>query len=180
MSPQVLEARTASAPDTRDLAAAVAALSAPGDVLLLAGGLGAGKTTFAQGFARGLGVRGPVTSPTFTLVRQYPLSDPGPRGRGIDQLLHADVYRLESLAEVADLALAELVEDAAVAVVEWGDVAAPVLPAATLRVELIAEPGARSEGEGARRVCFSSAAGAWEDRWSELGAVVGRHRERSG
>ena len=120
--------RTESAEGTRALASALAACCGPGDVVLLVGGLGAGKTTFAQGFARGLGIAGPVTSPTFTLVRQYPV----PPGAPVAQLVHADVYRLESLAEVADLGLAELLEPTApgtgaVALVEWGDVAAPVL-----------------------------------------------------
>jgi len=129
VSGAALVARTTSAEGTRSLAAALAPLARPGDVILLVGGLGAGKTTFAQGFARGLGIEGPVTSPTFTLVRQYrcpPPPTPGP-GPVVGQLLHADVYRLDTLGEVADLALPELVEDAAVALVEWGDVAAPVL-----------------------------------------------------
>ena len=79
---------------TRALAAVVAVRCVPGDVLLLSGDLGAGKTTFAQGFGRALGILEPVTSPTFTLVRQYGCRGPG----GIRQLLHADVYRLEQLA----------------------------------------------------------------------------------
>ena len=66
---------------------------------------------------------GPVTSPTFALVRQYRCA----RGRPGTSLLHADVYRTSSLDEVVDLALAELVEEYAVVVVEWGDMAAPAL-----------------------------------------------------
>lgn len=124
-----VRARTTSAAQTRELAASLAALARKGDVVVLAGMLGAGKTTFAQGFARGLGVEGPVTSPTFTLVRQYPCA--------LGQLLHADVYRLDHLAEVADLGLGELVEDG-VALVEWGDVAAPALRPVTWTVSLTA------------------------------------------
>jgi tRNA threonylcarbamoyl adenosine modification protein YeaZ/tRNA threonylcarbamoyl adenosine modification protein YjeE len=123
-----LAARCDTPADTQALAGAVAGVCRAGDVLLLVGGLGAGKTTFAQGFAAALGVEGPVTSPTFTLVRQYPCRGPG----GIESLLHADVYRLDRLAEVADLALDELVEQAAVALVEWGEAAAPVLGDETL------------------------------------------------
>jgi tRNA threonylcarbamoyladenosine biosynthesis protein TsaE len=113
-----LRARTASPDATRDLAARLARAARRGDVIVLQGTLGAGKTTFAQGFARGLGVDGPVTSPTFTLVRQYPCA--------LGQLVHVDVYRLEQLAEVDDLGLEDLGEDGVV-LVEWGDVARPAL-----------------------------------------------------
>jgi len=128
---------TASAAGTRALGAALASCVRPGDVVLLVGDLGAGKTTLAQGLAAGLGVAGPVTSPTFTLVREYPLAD---APDGLARLLHADVYRLESLEEVADLGLAELVEEEAVLLVEWGDVAAPALGPSTLTV-VLARPG---------------------------------------
>ena len=90
----VLVLATSSAGATRDVAATVATLCVPGDVLLLSGDLGAGKTTFAQGFGRALGIDEPVTSPTFTLVRQYPVV----RETAITTLLHADVYRLDHLA----------------------------------------------------------------------------------
>src|SRR5581483_1160 len=102
------------------------------DVVLLVGDLGAGKTAFAQGFAAGLGVSGPVTSPTFALVRQYSCG----ANAAVSTLIHADVYRTESLPEVIDLALGELVEDDAVAIVEWGDRAAPALNDSVLEVTL--------------------------------------------
>jgi tRNA threonylcarbamoyladenosine biosynthesis protein TsaE len=126
-------ARTSSPEETRQLAAALAAALAPGDLLLLVGGLGAGKTTFTQGLARGLGVTGPVTSPTFTLVRAYPCA-PGP----LRTLLHADLYRLDRLQDVVDLGLAEMVEDDSVAVIEWGDVASSVFGPDVLTVRLTA------------------------------------------
>jgi len=125
--------RSESAEGTRGIAAALAALARRGDVVVLAGTLGAGKTTFAQGFARGLGVEGPVTSPTFTLVRQYPCR--------LGLLVHADVYRLEHLAEVADLGLPQLADDG-VALVEWGDAAVPALGPVTWTVTLTVPPGA--------------------------------------
>ena len=143
-----IEARTGSADDTRALAASLAPVLSPGDVLLLVGDLGAGKTTFAQGLARGLGVTEQVTSPTFTLVRPYACATATAgdhdhiRGNGrppVQTMLHADLYRMDRLREVADLALGEMVEDGAVAVVEWGDVGAPVLGPAAL-VARIAEP----------------------------------------
>ena len=114
--------------------AGLAALCRPGDVVLLIGDLGAGKTVFAQGFAAALGVPGPVTSPTFALVRQYRCGEGSPVG----MLIHADVYRTGSLDEVVDLALAELVEEDAVALVEWGDLAAPALGDSALEITLVA------------------------------------------
>jgi tRNA threonylcarbamoyladenosine biosynthesis protein TsaE len=127
--------RTRSADGTRGLGAALAVRLRPGDVVLLVGDLGAGKTTLAQGIAAGLGVTEHVTSPTFTLVRTYRCSSTRP-GAAVHTLLHADVYRLDRLGEVVDLDIGELVEDDAVCVVEWGDVAAPALGAAALTVTL--------------------------------------------
>ncbi|HUI04871.1 MAG TPA: tRNA (adenosine(37)-N6)-threonylcarbamoyltransferase complex ATPase subunit type 1 TsaE [Acidimicrobiales bacterium] len=149
--PASLALRTTGAEDTRALGAALAGGLVVGDVVLLVGGLGSGKTTLAQGVARGLGVAEVVTSPTFTLLRAYPCGAPGP----VHVLLHADLYRLDQLGEVADLGIAELVEDAAVAVVEWGDVAGPTLGQAALTVEL-----AEGEGEDVRRVTVRGAPGA--------------------
>ncbi len=113
---------TASADDTQRAGEEFAALLRPGDIVLLSGILGAGKTTFTQGVARELGVSDRVTSPTFTMVRQHECVNE----RGIVTLHHADVYRAGSLSEIDDLALGELVEESAVALVEWGDVAAPL------------------------------------------------------
>ena len=104
-----------------------------GDIVLLNGTLGAGKTTFVKGVASGLGVRERVTSPTFTMVREHHCEN----DRGIETLHHCDVYRVESLDEVVDLALGELVEENAVAVVEWGDLAASVFGRDVLSVDFI-------------------------------------------
>jgi tRNA threonylcarbamoyladenosine biosynthesis protein TsaE len=134
-------AHTHSPDETRELAMAVAGVLRPGDVLLLAGELGSGKTTFVQGLGWGLGVDEPVTSPTFTLVRAYPCGVDSAVAGGADgavrTLLHADLYRLDRLREVIDLGIGELVEDAAVAVVEWGDVAASVLGHDAMAVHLV-------------------------------------------
>src|SRR5207302_9909644 len=113
--------------DTRDLAAAVAPLVRSGDILLLSGDLAAGKTTFTQGFARGLGVDDVITSPTFVLMHPY---------EGRLRLLHLDLYRLEHLQEVIDLGLLELVEEEGVALIEWGDVAAPVFHTDYLSIDV--------------------------------------------
>jgi len=123
----VIHATTSGPEQTRELAAAIAQLVKSGDVVLLAGELGAGKTCFTQGFGRALGIEETITSPTFTLMRPY---------EGRLRLLHADVYRLEHLQEIVDLGIGELVDDDAVAVIEWGDMAEPVLPADFLEVRI--------------------------------------------
>jgi tRNA threonylcarbamoyladenosine biosynthesis protein TsaE len=160
-----LEYATTSVEQTRRLAGLVAPLCRAGDVLLLVGDLGAGKTAFTQGFAAALGVEGPVTSPTFALVRQYRCGTGSPFGT----LIHADVYRTGSLAEVVDLALAELVEEDAVALVEWGDLAAPALGETTLEVTLEAPDAI---GSPDRRTIRVAGHGAWTDRSDEVAAAL--------
>src|SRR5262249_8136151 len=128
--------RTTSSEATKALAAVVAEHVRPGDLLLLVGDLGAGKTTFAQGFAVALGITEPVTSPTFTLARPSP---------GRLRMHHVDVYRLERMAEVGDLALGELIDSDGVTLIEWGDAILAALPPAYLevRLELSDEPDDR-------------------------------------
>lgn len=111
--------RTTSAARTRAVAAALEPLLEPGDVVLLSGDLGAGKTVFTQGLAAALGVAEQVTSPTFTLAQSF---------EGRLRLHHLDVYRLENLGELLDLDLPELLDDDAVVCVEWGEVVIPELP----------------------------------------------------
>lgn len=155
----VATAVTGSAEATQAVGRALAGFAEPGDVVVLAGDLGAGKTTFAQGFAAGLGVTEPVTSPTFALMRQYPCAS----DRLVQMVLHVDVYRLDRLAEVADLGLAQLVEEDAVALVEWGDVATSVLGDDRLTVWL--RPGAEP---GARIVELWCHGASWERRSARL------------
>jgi tRNA threonylcarbamoyladenosine biosynthesis protein TsaE len=97
---------------TQQLAEKIGTQLKAGDVVLLSGDLGAGKTTFTQGLAKALSVRGNITSPTFVIARLHPSLGEGPA------LLHVDAYRLNSLAEIADL---DLVSDLshAIVVVEW-------------------------------------------------------------
>jgi len=118
-------ARTTSAAETKALAAALAVLARPGDLLLLAGDLGAGKTAFTQGYGAALGVDDLITSPTFTLVNTY---------EGRLELNHLDVYRLDALSEVFDLGVPEMLEDGGVTVIEWGDSVAPALPSDYLEI----------------------------------------------
>jgi tRNA threonylcarbamoyladenosine biosynthesis protein TsaE len=150
---------------TRELAGRLARLCRPGDVVLLIGDLGAGKTVFAQGFAAALGVEGPVTSPTFALVRQYRCGVDSPVGL----LIHADVYRTGSVDEVTDLALAELVEEDAVALVEWGDLAAPALGNSALEVTL-AVPDALCAPDRRRMTVIGR--GSWADRAGAVAALT--------
>ena len=129
--------RIATDSEMRDLGRRLAALLRAGDLVILAGPLGAGKTTLVQGIGAGLGVRGPVTSPTFVIARVHPvLTGPGPA------LVHADAYRLGSIDEVDDL---DLDTDAAsaVTIVEWGSGLAEGL--AEDRLEISIEPDVDSD-----------------------------------
>ena len=122
----MIQLTTSSALETQEVAYKIAALVEQGDLVLLVGELGAGKTTFAQGFGRALGVSEPITSPTFTLAREY-------EGQRLT-MHHLDVYRLEEIDEVLDLALPELLDGASVTLIEWGDAIIPALPGEYLEV----------------------------------------------
>ncbi len=167
-----LELTSESPEDTRALAGRLARLCHPGDVVLLVGDLGAGKTVFAQGFAAALGVPGPVTSPTFALVRHYRCAEDSP----VAVLIHADVYRTGSLDEVTELALAELVEEDAVALVEWGELAAPALGDSALEVTLVASDPV---GAPPRRVLSAVGRGRWADRSDEVAALLAPAKGRT-
>jgi tRNA threonylcarbamoyladenosine biosynthesis protein TsaE len=161
----VIVARTKSADETRALAGELAPVVRTGDVLLLAGDLGAGKTVFVQGLARGLGVRERVTSPTFVLSRQY---------EGDLPVVHIDVYRLDHVQEVIDIGLAELVDDEAVVVIEWGDVVAQSVGPNYLGVRL-EYPSVDGEGPADERVITLSPRGeGWAARQHALRRAVGR------
>ena len=154
----MITAATKSVEDTRALAAEVAALATPGDLVVLAGDLGTGKTAFAQGFAHGLGVEEPVTSPAFVLVRTY---------EGRLPLVHLDVYRLDNMQELVDLGIAELLDEGAVTLVEWGDAVTPGLPADFLEVRL-ETPG----GPDDRLVTIRSVGPGWPPRADALRRAV--------
>src|SRR5918996_6440149 len=122
-----IELKTETADRTRDVGAALATVLQPRDTVMLTGDLGAGKTTLVQGMGRGLGVEEHVASPTFTLVKEY---------AGRLDVAHVDVYRLERVQDVVDLALDELGGPDRVLLVEWGDAVSDLLPEDRLRVEL--------------------------------------------
>lgn len=146
--------------ETHALAAAIAGLAKVGDVILLAGDMGAGKTAFAQGFGRALGITEPITSPTFTVVHTYDT------GRVV--LHHADLYRLDRRSEVDDLGLDELTEGRGILLVEWGDVLAE-----TFGDHLAILIERTDDSDDARRITIRSVGRRWETRWAKLEAAIG-------
>jgi tRNA threonylcarbamoyladenosine biosynthesis protein TsaE len=160
MSAGPLNLETRAPEETRDVGGALAELLAPGDVVSLTGDLGAGKTCFVQGAARALGVREPVASPTFVLVREY---------RGDVPVYHVDVYRLDRLQEVLDLGFEDLLDPSGVMFIEWGDAIEALLPESFLEVRL------RASDEDRRRVRLTGR-GSWVPRWERLEGAVGKWR----
>ncbi|MET0902777.1 MAG: tRNA (adenosine(37)-N6)-threonylcarbamoyltransferase complex ATPase subunit type 1 TsaE [Acidimicrobiales bacterium] len=151
-------ATTTSVDATRALAGAVSSLARPGDVIVLAGDLGAGKTAFVQGFGRGLGVTDRITSPTFTLVHVY-------EGRLL--VHHLDVYRLEQMNEALDLGLPEMLDEGGVVLIEWGDAILPMLPHDFLEVRLTF-----GMGDDDRHVAFRAVGATWGIRTDALAGVL--------
>ena len=158
----MLHLRAASLADTLAIAAELAAVARSGDLVVLAGEMGAGKTAFAKGFGAALGVSEPITSPTFTLVHSYDTP-------GKVTLHHADIYRLNTHNEVADLALAELLEYDGIVLVEWGDVVAQSL-GDHLVVRLDPDP----DDEDARLISLSATGRSWAARWARIEAATAR------
>ncbi len=141
--------------ETRIVGSALAPSLLPGDVISLSGDLGAGKTVFVQGVAGAMGVKGRVTSPTFTLVHEYDGKFP---------IVHLDVYRLDHFQEVLDLGFEELVQPEAVLFVEWGEAVAPLLPARYLDIEL-----RRVQSDPDTRILSFRARGAgWERKLESM------------
>jgi tRNA threonylcarbamoyladenosine biosynthesis protein TsaE len=134
-----------TAEDTRAWGVRLGRLLSAGDLVVLTGGLGAGKTTLTQGIAEGVDVRGPITSPTFVIARVHPSLVDGPA------LVHVDAYRLGGFAELDDLDLDTSLEES-VTVVEWGHGLAEDLADDRLEVTLSGEDTrrARSQTHGAR------------------------------
>ena len=148
---------TAGVDETRALGGAVAAVVDVGDVLVLVGDLGAGKTAFVQGFAAALGFAAPVTSPTFTLANRY-------EGRLV--VNHLDVYRFDDPEEVSDLALPELLDEG-VTLVEWGDTVSSALPAERLSVTI-----RFGDGDNDRSFELLSHGESWQRRADRLSAAL--------
>jgi tRNA threonylcarbamoyladenosine biosynthesis protein TsaE len=162
-----IEIETETADRTREVGEALASLLQPRDTVVLTGDLGAGKTTLVQGIGRGLGVEDHVASPTFTLVREY---------AGRLDVAHVDVYRLERVQDVVDLALDELGGPERVLLVEWGDAVSDLLPEDRLRVELT------TEGSDAdiRHIVFTPEGASWAGRWERLEHALEPFRRNEG
>lgn len=131
-----VEVRAPTADDARELGHKLAGLARRGDLMILTGELGAGKTTLTQGIGAGLGVRGDVTSPTFVISRVHPPLAGGPA------LVHVDAYRLDDATELDDLDLDASIDES-VTVVEWGEGVAEALAEDRLRIHLAGPRGAR-------------------------------------
>jgi tRNA threonylcarbamoyladenosine biosynthesis protein TsaE len=155
----VIEIETETADRTREVGRALAAVLQPRDTVILTGDLGAGKTTLVQGIGRGLDVADHVASPTFTLVREY---------SGRLDVAHVDVYRLERVQDVVDLALDELGGPERVLLVEWGDAVQDLLPEDRLRVQLTTD---RVDAE-TRRIVVAAQGRSWVARWERLEAAL--------
>ncbi len=128
---------TESPEETMTLAEKLGNIAQPGDVLTLEGDLGAGKTSFTKGFAKGLGVKRVVNSPTFTIIKEY---------KGRIPLYHMDVYRMED--EMEDLGLEEYFYGDGATVIEWPSMIASQLPEDRLMISLF------HEGEMSRNIVF--------------------------
>jgi len=149
-----------STDDTREIASAIAMLVRSGDMIVLIGEMGSGKTTFSQHFAHALGVTEPVTSPTFNLLHNYV--------GGRLQLHHADLYRLERTGELDDLGLTELQEAGGVMLVEWGDVVGEALGTGLI-VKLAVPDNADTESSvTVRQIEIDWRGMQWETRWDKL------------
>ncbi|MER6513111.1 tRNA (adenosine(37)-N6)-threonylcarbamoyltransferase complex ATPase subunit type 1 TsaE [Nonomuraea sp. NPDC048881] len=147
--------RLATAEDMRAYGARLAAHLRPGDLIVLSGPLGAGKTTLVQGIAEGLKVRGPITSPTFVIARVHPSLRQGP------PLVHADAYRLGGDLEVDDLDLDASLEES-VTVVEWGEGLVEGLAEDRLEIHID-----RETGDDARLVTLRGVGDRWADTPSD-------------
>jgi tRNA threonylcarbamoyladenosine biosynthesis protein TsaE len=139
----------------RALGRRLAGLLRAGDLVILSGSLGAGKTTLVQGIGEGLGVRGPVTSPTFVIARVHPSLTGGP------DLVHADAYRLASPAEVDDLDLDEAM-GSSVTVIEWGGGLAEGLAADRLEITITRPEVTVPPGGETRTVCIAGHGERWD------------------
>lgn len=155
--------RSSGPDDTAHIAAVFAEVLEAGDVLVLGGDLGAGKTTFTKALGRALGIDETITSPTFTLAHQY--------DGGRVRMHHLDVYRIDDLDEVIDLALPELFEDDAVVVIEWGDTITPALPPDYLLLQF--EFGA---DDNDRQLRISAVGACWPERMGALRERLAPHR----
>ena len=164
--------RVSDADQTRHLGEELAHYLRAGDLIMLRGGLGAGKTTLTQGIGRGLGVRGTVASPTFIVARVHPSLVGGP------DLIHADAYRIRDLDDLETLDLDSTI-DQAVTVVEWGEGKTEAMSDSRLEIEVRREEGGEasldgsvvdleSMDDGQRIITFTPYSSRWDGVFDEL------------
>jgi tRNA threonylcarbamoyladenosine biosynthesis protein TsaE len=154
-----LTVRTRSADETTSLGRRVGAILRPGEVLLLTGDLGTGKTTFVRGVADGLGIATRTRSPTYTIVHEH--------SGGRYPLVHVDLFRCSNPQEVAELGLEELMTPPAVAAVEWGEKAGEVAGPDYLELEF-----AWDAADDATRTIRFLPTGRWTERMGDLSETV--------
>ena len=152
MAPATVQIESACPEDTHELGRILGKHARPGDIFLLTGDLGAGKTTLTQGILWGMGSDDYVRSPTFVLVTEYDANVP---------LHHVDLYRIDALDQMDELGLDELVDDGGVVVVEWAEKAAELFPAGRLQVNI------ERRADDSRRLVLSSTSAEY-DRFLEL------------
>lgn len=162
----MLKLRAQSQPETQGVARAIAGLVRAGDMIVLAGEMGAGKTLFTQAFGAALGVTEPITSPTFNLLHNY-------SGTRLS-VHHADLYRLERTGELADLGLTELQESGGVVIVEWGDIVGDALGEGLI-VRLLHSPDV-SEAD-LRAIEILGRGQQWASRWEKLRQALSSWRQ---
>jgi tRNA threonylcarbamoyladenosine biosynthesis protein TsaE len=145
---------------TLEIASVIAQSLRGGDVVVLTGELGGGKTAFVAGAAEALGCTEPVSSPTFAIVQLY---------EGATPIAHADVYRLTSSHELFDIGFEEVFDGTHVVFVEWGDRALDVLPDAHLRVSMV-----HRDEVDEREVCLTGCGSLWQQRLIDLAPELQR------
>lgn len=151
---------------TQAIAAAVAELAVAGDLVVLCGDLGAGKTAFTQGFGAALGIDDRITSPTFTIHAVY---------EGRLTLNHLDVYRFDQIDEAADLGLSELLDGNSVTVIEWGDTIIPALPRDYLEITIgfpELDASATEDSDEGRVLTFRWVGSRWAAREGSLAEAL--------
>jgi tRNA threonylcarbamoyladenosine biosynthesis protein TsaE len=154
-----LSVRSRSAAETTSLGRCIGTIVKPGEILLLVGDLGTGKTTFVQGLGEALELTTPARSPSYTLVHSHE--------GGKYPLVHVDLYRCDGPADVLGLGLEELIAPPAVSVVEWGEKAFEIAGADYLELDFSWDASA----DDTRNIKFLPS-GRWRDRMSDLAAAV--------
>lgn len=154
---------TSSPEETRKIGEALGRLLAPGDVVGLIGDLGAGKTVFAQGVALGIGAKGRVTSPTFTLIHEH---------MGRIPLYHVDVYRLRTLDDVESIGIEDYLYGDGAVVLEWADQVLSILPED--RLDIVIKRPDRDGDDNVREISISPHGERYQHMLEELKAIACR------